>query len=426
MKKIRLSKRAIIGLFVVAGLLITGGISWNPLIIRYRLSKAKTALEARDAKKALVWLHANERIAPGHAENHFWLARAYRRLGRFKEVREHLESSLKQGYSKEMIKREQWLAFAQNGQLKEAEPHLAELLRDPKGDGREICEAFVSGYLLHNRNGRALQILNAWQKDFPQDAYPYFIRGKIWEGAGNNKKAIVNFRQALDRDSTLDEARLRVAMLLMGQHQYEEAGNLFQQCLKNDSDNPDILTGWSQWLTVMDRKNEAREVLSRALKIDPKHLKARTAMGQMELSSGNPEKALRWLMPLAKEVPHNRSVRYTLARALQRAGRAKEAEEHFKFAENAEAASTQIQSWIDQLQNDPDNVAIRYQIGSTLMKFGNPIEAVFWLRSVLEIDGQHQLAHQALADYYAIHGPSEMEKHHRQMAEKLSKKSAGM
>jgi tetratricopeptide (TPR) repeat protein len=223
MKRRLPSKRASILLLAALAVLITGWMSWKPLLLRHRIARARSALEARDAGSALQWLQANERLEPNHAETHFWLARANRRLGQFGKVRDHLERAWKLGYAVEMLKREQWLALAQSGRLDKAEPHLAGLLQDPRDDGREICEAYVAGYLLNYRFAPAFRLLDAWQKDFPEDAYPDLIRGRIYEGQLHAKKAIAAYRQALQLDENLKEAWLRLAKLLTSQQQHEEA-----------------------------------------------------------------------------------------------------------------------------------------------------------------------------------------------------------
>ena len=424
MKRRLLSKRALVCLLVVVVVVIAGVIGWKPLLIRYRLGQAREALEARDAESALKWLQANERLVPDHAETHFWLARTYRRLGRFEEVRNHIERAWKLGYSMEMLKREQWLALAQSGQLQQAERHLGELLKDPRNDGREICEAFVAGYLLNYRFQPAFRILEAWQKDYPQDPYPYMIRGKIWEARDAPKKAIENYRKVLKLDSTQRKARLRLANLLVQMHRHEKAAEHYQRCLKEDPQNPDVLVGWSNCLRSMGRNKEARAALGDALKSEPNHLQARIAMGRLELASGHPKQALRWLEPVVKDVPLDSTVRYALAQALQRAGRTEAAKKHFQFASEAARANARIQILVEQLQREPNNTELRYKIGIARLQF-QPTTALIWLRSVVEINPDHRRAHEALAAYYAQRDQAKLAEYHRKRAEQLKGKPGG-
>jgi Tfp pilus assembly protein PilF len=47
---------------------------------------------------------------------------------------------------------------------------------------------------------------------------------------------------------------------------------------------------------------------------------------------------------------------------------------------------------------------VRYEIGTTLLEFGTPELGAKWLRTVLELQPDHQGAHRALARYYEAQG----------------------
>ncbi|MEO1997613.1 MAG: tetratricopeptide repeat protein, partial [Planctomycetaceae bacterium] len=107
---------------IVAAAAIGCGViyAWKPVWIGYRIDRARQALDARDADSAVTWLTANVHLDPQDADTRFWLARAYRRLGRFDDVRQQIERAWKLGYPVEALQREQWLALAQSGQFREA------------------------------------------------------------------------------------------------------------------------------------------------------------------------------------------------------------------------------------------------------------------------------------------------------------------
>lgn len=406
---------------VVVG--VSGAATWKPLLVRYRLGKAQDALEMRDAESALELLKANKLLAPKDAATYFWIARSYRRLGEFDKVRENIQRAWTLGYPIEILKREEWLAMAQAGQLQEAESHLPELLKDPRDDGREICEAYVAGYLLNYSYDQALQILDAWKSDFPQDPHPYVIFGKIHEGNRNSKLAAENYRKALEIDEKQTPARIRLADLLVDLHQHEEAGKQYQRCLTETPKNPELLTSWSRWLSIMGRNDEALAALTSALETDPKFVEAQIAIGQLELAAGRPDQALKWLEPAVKLVPHDRAVRYALANSLLRAGREEESKEHFKFASDSQAAHQRVQALIEKLGRSSGDPELRFEIGSLLMKYDNPTDAATWLRGVVQIEPDHVRAHESLADHYSRHGPAELAAQHRQRAEQLKKES---
>src|SRR5947207_1480547 len=85
------------------------------------------------------------------------------------------------GYAPDAVRREWILTNAQSGRLGEAEPALERLLVDPQDDGAEICEAFVTGYFANYRIDSAMQLLDAWERDYPTDGQPHYLRGKFFE-----------------------------------------------------------------------------------------------------------------------------------------------------------------------------------------------------------------------------------------------------
>ena len=108
-----------------------------------QLAIARRALRDRDADMALNAVREAARLTPNYGEVHFTMARVFRRQGHLDKVHESLEQAAKLGVTRNRIRREEWLAMAQAGQMKEARPHLSELLINPGDDGPEICEAYV-------------------------------------------------------------------------------------------------------------------------------------------------------------------------------------------------------------------------------------------------------------------------------------------
>ena len=411
------SKRSFL-LVLLAGVVIAGIAGWKPITIRYGISQARQALDGRDTATALEWLTTNVRLAPDNAETRFWLARTYRRMGRLNDTREQIERAWKLGYPVESLEREQWLTLAQSGQLQEAEKHLPDLLTAPGDDGREICEAYVTGYLLNYRLRRVFQLLDAWRRDYPEDPQPYVIQGKVYESHQNAKKAIENYQRALELDATLTTTRLSLAHLLVEVHQQQQAAQQFQLCLADDPQNVDALAGWSQCLSVMGDHKQARAILEGVLERKPEHLPARIALGALELSAGHPQRALKWLQSAADDDPWDSPLRYQLAQALQRSGRAEDAKPHFQFASDAQQARARVQILVERLEQAPEDPELRYEIGAALSEF-DPQDSADWLRSAVELNPDHLRAHQGLQRHYARHGPADLAQRHREQVERL-------
>ena len=178
-------RRARIRLFLLVGVAVTAIVTslfaTIPLAVQYHCGRARRCLHGRDNKQALRELRTALRLAPSDAEVHFLLARTHRRLGNLDQIPAFLRRAQQLGGDPSRAERETWMAWAQSGRLREAEPHLAELLTDLRDDGADVCEAYVQGYFSNLRVNEALRLLDAWQRDYPDDAQAHFMRGYLMQ-----------------------------------------------------------------------------------------------------------------------------------------------------------------------------------------------------------------------------------------------------
>ena len=379
----------------------------------WALREARAALQNRDAEQALVCLQRARKLDPDRGEVYFLLARAHRRLGRMADVRRYLIRARDAGWPAEEIRREEWLALAQSGQMSLAEPHLGELLRDQRDEGPLICEAFVEGYFATYRFDQAMPILEAWTTDFPQDPLPHTYVGAYREHLQDWTGARASYENALRLSPADAGVQARLASVLLELHEYDQAAALLEKCIGSHPQDSELLCLWAVCLQGQARLDEARDVLERILAAEQQPMCARLAMGQLEQFDGNSEAALRWLEPLGNERPTDREVRYLLAQVLQTAGRGEEARGHFDFVADSQRSLQEVNAMLPEVREAPDSAALRYEIGVRLLKYADPAVGVFWLTSALDIDPTHQPAHAALAEHYAALGQADLAAVHR-------------
>lgn len=405
-------------LFLLGGVLtaVLGLAGARFLFVEYELAQARAALERRDATAALERLQGVRRLDADNAEAHFLTARAYRRQGRLDRVRDHIERAWKAGYPVRRLEREQWLALAQAGQMDQAEPHIRELLLNPGGDGPEICEAFVNGYLRNYRFTQALRIIEAWEADYPQDPQPHVCRGIIAQHLKRWPKAETHLREALQHNPERTDIRLRLAEVLAELHKYDEAEREYRRCLDEEPDKSEALAGWARCLMHQGREEKAGQIFRRIVESEPENFSARLGLGKLALSRGKPQEALEWFEPLVEDFPSNLQVRYSLASAFQAAGRREKASQHFEFAASANEALTRVQRLTEKVMQNPELVKPRYEIGVTLLKYDSPKDGLGWLHSVLNLAPDHQPTHRALAEYYRKQGNVKLARRHARRA----------
>ncbi|NQT13785.1 MAG: tetratricopeptide repeat protein [Planctomycetes bacterium] len=409
--------RRIRALVVIAAVLLAVLILFaRPLLRQYRLTKARDCLRARQTEEALVWLKAIEATNPDDGEVQFLMARALRRQGACDSIPEHLEKARKLGVPSERLERERWLVLAQSGQLREAELHLDELLADPQGDAREICEAFVSGYLRAYRFGRASDLLRAWEADFPEDPQPLFWRGRICQHLARDRQALALSREALDLAPDRVDLRLELATLLADRHEFEEAEEHFQRCAGKAPDNPDVLVGWGNCLAESRQIDQSRALFLRALEENPSHFEALYGLGRLESRAGNKDEAVKWLQLALQQDSRHPRMRFALASALQATGQSEAAKGHYQYFVDSKRELEELDKLMDRVHEEPDLVDLRYEIGMKYMQYVSAAQGAVWLHSVLDMDPSHVPAHEALAAYYAEQTRPDLAEKHRRLA----------
>ena len=206
----RKEPRNLTKLVIVASILALGIIALVIGYPEYHITKTQSALREHNLK--LARKHVDSlRAFPftNKAQINFLTARLERRRGDYDKMNQFLEEAQAAGFDPVMIQRERILAAAQTANLELAESRLPDLLNDPRGDEREICEAYIIGYLQFQQHDAALQLADAWQNDFPEDARPHFLEGVIQKSLFNHKLAEEAYRRALEIDPEYYQAAAR-------------------------------------------------------------------------------------------------------------------------------------------------------------------------------------------------------------------------
>jgi predicted Zn-dependent protease len=355
-------------------------------------------------------------IAPQRPQTYFLLARTHRRLGELDAVPALLRHAVKLGGDPQWADRERWLLLAQSGRLGEAEPHLPELLIDPGGDGPDICEAYVLGYFGNLRTSEARQLLDVWQKDYPEDAQSHFMQGYLNFGLSRYREAAADYRRGLELAPDITLMRYRLAEVLIQAGEWEEAGKELLRCLDEDAQNPDILTTWAKCLSHCGQPDRAREVIEGVLAQTPDHVDAHQVLAELDLAEGRFQHALPHLQAVVSRRPYERQSRWALARTLQALGRAEEAKRHFDYVSEAEQAMDRVARLTRQVVARTEDTQLRYEIGTLLLKYGPPEDGIKWLMTVLQLAPDHRGAHEALTAFYDARGRWQEAEFHRRQA----------
>jgi tetratricopeptide (TPR) repeat protein len=394
---------------MAAGVFLLG----SRAVVEWSHWQAHSAMTQRSFEKAVEHLLRAEKAAPNDADTQFRLARCHRMLGNFAEMMRCLKQARSGGFDAERLRREQLMAFAQTGDMRRVTPWLPELLSNPGEDGSEICEAVVSGYFVTWQISKAMSIIDAWKRDYPEDAQPHVSLARYYVQSGNLPGAVEAFETALELQPMRVKVRAELATILQQLHRYVESKSQYLQCLEIIPDDAEFLSGYASCLLETGDSDAARAYANRALAASPELIPALYLVGKLDLSMGDSEAALPRLEQAFKAMPYSPEIRYNYASALRNTGRMEEAQRHFDGLEKQQQEQSALRGLLSQLRLSPERTDIRYQIGAILLEYGNPIEGTAWLKSIFLSDPNHSEAHQALASYYERVGQSELAEGHR-------------
>ncbi len=363
------------------------------------------ALQARNDAAAIIWLDRMDWLAPRDAEGAFLRARVQRHLGNMPETAEWLMEASRRGIPSERIEREKWLAFAQSGQMTQAEPHLRTLLTDAGDDGAEICEAFASGYLRVQRIEKAIPILDVWEADYPDDPRPYQLRGAYAQRQGDWSGAVIAYENALARDPTWNDVRVRLGRSLIQLRDYPRAEVALRECLERD---PKMTRAWATLGELQLATGDwaaAEETFLQAMAVEPNDQSTRLGLGQIAIHREQYEQAIMYLEPAVRQDPQDRAPRAHLITALQRLGRHPAAAPHLEWIAKAVKADDRRLLLLDEVGKHPNNLDQRFELAELTYHYISVEEGLQWLIHIVDLAPQHTAARTILYEHFRISRP---------------------
>lgn len=394
-------------------LLIASSFYAKPIWAWFQVRAARAELEADRPDAAIEILNRTINAVPDDPELHLWAARACRHSGRFADVSDHLNAARDLGADLKRVQREQQLTLAHSGRLAEVEHHLARLLSSADESTDEVCHAFCVGYLLNLRVPEALQLIEAWEKDFPEDPRPHFMRGNAYELLNRSSDAVQAFRKGLAIAPDRPKMQVRLGQLLLDSKQYEDAKRAFETALEHDAGQINALLGIARCEFHLGHVEPARKAAGRVIEVDRKNAAALIILAELEVDADDFEAARAHLEIAYETEPRNVTIRYLLAQSLRELGQTEAASQHFQFAAEAEKQLALADDKIQAALSAPHDAQLRYDVGRILLEYANPQDGVQWLLAAIQIEPTLHDAHQLLAKHYESVGDQAAAAAHR-------------
>jgi tetratricopeptide (TPR) repeat protein len=185
-------------------------------------------------------------------------------------------------------------------------------------------------------------------------------------------------------------------------------------------DNPEVAYQWAAALGLQGRTDEARAALEDCLRRYPGYAPALALRGRYAALDGDDAAAVEYLSRAVELERGNLVARHQYVQALIRTGQAAAAAREEAEIQRVAADLERMRELIaGPLQANPNDPGIHHQIALTALHAGQPVEALRWLQSALQVDPNHLPTHQTLTGYYYATGNPVLAARHRAIVKKL-------
>jgi tetratricopeptide (TPR) repeat protein len=383
---------------------------------------AANHLRQRDFDGALKHLSWCRWAWSSDAETWLLSARTARRGGHFEQARDLLDQAKQRGARPRRVQLERALLSAQQGQFREVEDTLHDLLRTSRSDYPFIAEVLTEEYMRLYRFAEARALLNRWIELNDEDVEAHLRRGWVAEHQLDFDQALRDYREVLAREPDRGPVRLRVAEILLKVRRPAEAIEELGPIQERPAIAVEAALLLARCQRELGRLAEADAALD-ALPDDQRQApRALAERGQIALGRGQLSAAEDLLRRALRDLPRERDVLHALQQVLARQGKSVEAEEIRGALKQADADGRRLSDLMKELGRAPTDAGLRYECAQIFLRNNLTDDAIRWLRMTLEVKPTHRQAHEHLAVCYEKQGARERASYHRAAARRLGGK----
>src|SRR5262249_42097663 len=149
-------------------------------------------------------------------------------------------------------------------------------------------------YMHRLRYQPANACLSRWIEEAPDSAKPYYWRAWVLERMNNPRKAMADYRCALEHDPEHFQARLRIAEMLLEDNDPLRALPHLERLRRTFPDSPHVKARLGQCYLLQGKRAQARELLEAAQPDLPDDAPLLIHLAKLDLQE-RPARAERWL-----------------------------------------------------------------------------------------------------------------------------------
>lgn len=346
------------------------------------------------------------------------LAGILRRQGEISQSQTVLAKAVRGGADKAAAEAETILARAQLGQIDETQAEIDQLLASGVVDGPEVLEAYVNGLLIQGRMEEAEASVKNWIEVYPNDPRGYYFHARIQLYYSRPDAAQAALEQSLTLAPESGPAAYLLGKVFARTNRPDAAATQFTKAAAVLKSNSAAKLEHAKVLRALGQPAAAREILSELsarsaidlkrgfLRVGDRYDGAPVALelGSLEVDEGNFAAAIQQLEEAVAAAPHDLAARQALGLAYRGVGRNEDATHELEFVRDQRAALRKVDQLVDKIENNPQLIDERVEVGELYFRHGSSSTAEFWLKTALARDAQNARAHQLLAELYTARG----------------------
>ncbi|CAK9034498.1 FG-GAP repeat protein, partial [Durusdinium trenchii] len=256
---------------------------------------------------------------------------------------------------------------------------LPRLLVDAADDADEICEAFAEGLVMHHRFSEALTLLDAWQKDFPQDPRPHAYRAAISVSGANWLDARRHWMLARDCAPEESEYLLGLAEASFELNDLEatiDALEAYERLPPRRQREPRVDLLKAKTLLQRGDAPAARQILTKLEQQPETAVSATLLLCRIGLEAGETTGLKEKLQSIVQSEPWNTDARHLLARTCTVTGDLASAEEQQSALLTLTRNQQDLQNLLEEVRKSPRDASRRYRVAQLAVRCGPPEDAI--------------------------------------------------
>ena len=349
-----------------------------------------------------------------------WLkAEAYRKLGDRPRVSRLVDEMAAKGLADLKASSPLWLLESAAGRPGKVKDNLGPLLMVYKSDGGEVLASLVQGFLNQGDHPSASQALRLWNELYEQDPKAAFWQGVFSTASYDLETALKSFQKAIELDPQDPRARQELAEVYLEKANFEEARQQFEWLVKNDYENPEVITGYARSLLNLGLTDEAALQLKKLTDVSKLPSPELALVCETNLEADQAQEASEQASILLKRWPNALPYLQLKARSLAKLGETSESEKFFAQAAESQNKRPQVDQMIERMATDSANQELRRDMGELMMNYLDPAGGVGYIQIASRTNPFDIKTQELLVSYYEKEGDLQVAQNHRRMIRQI-------